>query len=228
MRASAWFRCFVPAPPNLRAGAGILLAVVMVAGFGAPGRAQSPLATPAPTPKPGGFFLFRSPQRPVAQTIPRQPGAVVSQAVYDAATPDNTHVIVSIGRQRVFLYSGDQVAIDSPISSGKKGHSTPQGHFHILVKEPNHFSNIYGNFCDRSGRVVRSGVSSVIDSAPSGTHFIGAPMKWFMRLTETGVGMHIGILPGYPASHGCIRLPADMAPLIYQKVRVGTSVTVEE
>ena len=76
--------------------------------------------------------------------------------------------------------------------------------------------------------MVRSGVSAVIDSAPAGTHFIGAPMKWFMRLTDQGVGMHIGILPGYAASHGCVRLPAEIAPLIYQKVRVGTAVTVEE
>ena len=53
-------------------------------------------------------------------------------------------------------------------------------------------------------------------------------MKWFCRLTDTGVGFHIGILPGYPASHGCIRLPEDIAPLIYQKVKVGTPVRVEK
>jgi lipoprotein-anchoring transpeptidase ErfK/SrfK len=52
-------------------------------------------------------------------------------------------------------------------------------------------------------------------------------MKWFCRLTNGGVGFHIGILPGYPASHGCIRLPADIAPLIYQKVKVGTLAVVE-
>jgi lipoprotein-anchoring transpeptidase ErfK/SrfK len=52
-------------------------------------------------------------------------------------------------------------------------------------------------------------------------------MKWFCRLTWNGVGMHVGILPGYPASHGCVRLPADIAPLIYQKVKIGTPVTIE-
>ena len=56
----------------------------------------------------------------------------------------------------------------------------------------------------------------------------GAPMRYFCRLTDEGVGMHIGILPGYPASHGCIRLPENIAPLIYSKVRVGTSVRVED
>ena len=53
-------------------------------------------------------------------------------------------------------------------------------------------------------------------------------MKFFMRLTDGGVGMHIGILPGYAASHGCVRLPAEIAPLIYARVKVGTSVRVEE
>jgi lipoprotein-anchoring transpeptidase ErfK/SrfK len=73
---------------------------------------------------------------------------------------------------------------------------------------------------------VRAGVSAQIDAAPSGTHFAGAAMKWFMRLTEDGVGMHIGILPGYPASHGCIRMPPDGAKLFYDHVKVGTPVDV--
>ena len=232
MKVFAWFRRFRPDPPRLGTMCAMLVGLAFM-GIGASARAQSglaplPTATPTPLPRSGGFFLFRAPQRPVQQAIPMQPGPLISQGLYDAANPDDTHVIVSISRQRVFLYSGNQVVIDSPISSGKKGHTTPEGHWHILVKEPSHYSNIYGNFCDRTGRIVRSGVSEKIDSAPSGTHFVGAPMKWFMRLTDGGVGMHIGILPGYAASHGCVRLPAEIAPLIYQKVKVGTAVTVEE
>ncbi len=233
MTALPWYRRFCPASlrPG-RVGGIVLLGLTALAACVPTARAQTglvPLVTPTPTPPPRtGFFLFRAPQRPIVQAIPRQPGPLISQAVYDAANPDTTHVIVSLARQRVFLFNGDQVAIDSPISSGKRGHTTPSGHFHILVKEPSHYSNIYGNFCDRDHRVVRGGVSAVIDSAPAGTHFEGAPMRWFMRLTDQGVGMHIGILPGYAASHGCVRLPAEIAPLIYQKVRVGTAVTVEE
>jgi lipoprotein-anchoring transpeptidase ErfK/SrfK len=120
---------------------------------------------------------------------------------------------------------GDKVYIDTPISSGKRGHETPQGSFRVQEKDPDHRSSIYGDFVDRGGRTVRSGISSQIDSAPSGTHYKGASMKWFCRL-HGGVGMHVGILPGYPASHGCIRLPSDIAPLIYQKVKVGTPATV--
>ena len=123
---------------------------------------------------------------------------------------------------------GNRVAVDSPISSGRHNGWTPKGSFRILEKDPNHFSNLYGNFVDGTGSVVRSGVSSKIDSAPSGTHFRGAPMKFFMRLTPQGVGMHAGILPGYPASHGCIRLPVEMARVIYGKVLLDTPVTVGE
>ena len=175
-----------------------------------------------------GFFLFRAPQRPVAQAIPLQPAPVINQAVYNSLNPETSRVVVSLPKQRIYLLGpGNDVAIDAPVSSGRAGHTTPTGSFHILEKASEHFSNIYGNFIDRDGRVVRSGVSARIDSAPSGTHFEGAPMLWFMRLTDGGVGMHIGILPGYAASHGCVRLPSSVAPLIYQKVKVGTSVRVE-
>lgn len=188
-----------------------------------------PYRTPAPAPQPHGFFLFRAPQRPVVQAIPLQEGPRVSQALLALpAPPSDVHVTVSLSRQRVYLFYGNDVVIDSPVSSGKVGHATPTGRFPILVKEPAHFSNIYGNFVDKTGRVVRSGVSEKIDTAPSGTHFEGAPMRWFMRLTNGGVGMHIGILPGYAASHGCVRLPAEIAPLIYDRVKVGTVVTVQD
>ena len=159
--------------------------------------------------------------------INRQPKAIVNKDLADVINPENSRAIVSISKQRLYLMTGDQIYIDSPISSGKAGHSTPQGNFSIMEKDADHRSSIYGNFVDRNGRVVRSGISSKIDSAPSGTRYQGAPMKWFCRLTGTGVGFHIGILPGYPASHGCIRLPEDIAPLIYQKVKVGTRVRVE-
>jgi lipoprotein-anchoring transpeptidase ErfK/SrfK len=97
----------------------------------------------------------------------------------------------------------------------------------VLQKDPDHRSSIYGDFVDGGGRVVRSGISSQADSAPSGTHYVGASMRWFCRLTNSGVGMHVGILPGYAASHGCVRLPSDIAPLIYQKVKLGTPAVIE-
>ena len=193
-----------------------LLAAALACGLSA-----NALADPATT------SLFGRKMTKPAGLINRQPKAVVNKDLADVINPENSRAIVSLSKQRIYLMTGDQVYIDSPISSGKRGHSTPQGNFSILEKDADHRSSIYGNFVDRKGRVVRSGISSKIDSAPSGTRYQGAPMKWFCRLTGTGVGFHIGILPGYPASHGCIRLPEDIAPLIYQKVKVGTRVRVE-
>jgi lipoprotein-anchoring transpeptidase ErfK/SrfK len=160
------------------------------------------------------------------QLIAKQTPPVVNNNVLAQMTPDNASVLVSLSRQRAYVYAGNQLAIDTPISSGKKAGFTPTGSFTIIHKDPNHRSNIYGNFLDSRGRVVRGGVSARIDSAPSGTHFEGAPMFYFMRLTSEGVGMHIGILPGYPASHGCIRMPAEIAPQIYARVKLGTPVQV--
>ena len=185
-------------------------------GLSASARAQ---ASNAPPPRPKMTMP--------AKLISRQQPGIVNKDLANVITPENSRAIVSLSKQRLYLMTGDQIYIDSPVSSGKAGHTTPAGHWSVLEKDPNHRSSVYGNFVDRSGRVVRGGISSKIDSAPSGTHYEGAPMKWFCRLTQTGVGFHIGILPGYPASHGCIRLPADIAPMIYSKVRVGTKVVVE-
>ena len=164
--------------------------------------------------------------RKPAELIRKQEPMKVNQNLLKQATTDNTHIVVSIPKQRAYLMIGEDIVTDAPVSSGKRGHESPRGHMRILEKDPNHHSSLYGDFVDRSGRVVRAGVSARIDAAPSGTHFAGAAMKWFLRLTEDGVGMHIGILPGYPASHGCVRESVDGAKLFYDRVKVGTPVDV--
>ena len=192
-------------------------ALLILAALACSVSAQIRLFGPKPTPQP---------MRKASDLIRRQEPVKINQSLLKEATPDNVHVVVSLPKQRAFLMIGDQIVIDSPISSGKRGHSSPTGNFSVLEKDPNHRSNIYGDFVDRSGRTVRAGVSAKIDAAPSGTHYVGASMKWFMRLTAEGIGMHIGILPGYPASHGCIRMPSDGAKLFYDHVKVGTPVDV--
>ena len=166
--------------------------------------------------------------RSAVELLHKQDPPVISARLMDQVTPANAHVVISLSRQRAYLMVDEITALDTPISSGKAAKPTPKGRFTILEKDPNHYSSIYGNFVDSRGRIIRGGVSAKIDSAPAGTHFEGAPMKWFMRLTNEGVGMHVGILPGYAASHGCVRLPADIAPKIYEKVRVGTPVEIAD
>jgi lipoprotein-anchoring transpeptidase ErfK/SrfK len=180
-----------------------------------------PQNRPKPSPTPV------QPMKKASELISKQPPMSTNNAVLARVTPDNSHVIVSLAKQRAYLMTGDEIAIDSPISSGKRGHTSPNGSFSVLEKDKDHRSNIYGDYVDSSGRVVRGGISSQIDSAPSGTHYVGASMKWFMRLTSGGVGMHVGILPGYPASHGCIRMPEPAAAQFYSHVKVGTPVRVD-
>jgi len=172
------------------------------------------------------FNLFGPKMKKPNEMISKQAPLKVNKKLLAQASQENTHIVVSIPKQRAFLMIGNDVVADGPISSGKRGHETPQGHFSVMEKDPNHHSSIYGDFVDSSGRVVRAGVSAQIDSAPSGTHFAGAPMLWFLRLTSEGVGMHIGILPGYPASHGCVRESVDGAKLFYDNAKVGTPVDV--
>lgn len=172
-----------------------------------------------PTPKP-------SKQKAASELISTQAKPKVVPRVLEKANAENSRVFVSLGQQRAYLMVGDEIAIDSPISSGKRAGMTPKGSFTVLEKDKDHRSNIYGNFVNSRGQVVRGGVSTRVDSAPSGTKFQGAPMLYFMRLTWQGVGMHVGHLPGYPASHGCIRMPLDIAPLFYERVKLGTPVVV--
>lgn len=184
-------------------------------------KAKQPPNLPKPSPTP------TQPMKKASELISKQVGISTNNEILQKVTPDNAHVIVSLAKQRAYLMIGDEIAIDSPISSGKRGHTTPNGSFSVLEKDKDHRSNIYGDYKDSSGRTVRGGVSAQIDSAPSGTHFVGASMKWFMRLTGEGVGMHVGILPGYPASHGCIRMPEPAAAQFYSHVKVGTPVRVD-
>jgi lipoprotein-anchoring transpeptidase ErfK/SrfK len=170
--------------------------------------------------------LFGPKMKKPGELIQKQAPMKVNQDLLKQATPENTRIVVSISKQRAYLMIGEEIVADAPVSSGKRGHESPRGHMRVLEKDPNHHSTLYGDFVDGSGRIVRGGVSARIDSAPSGTHFAGAAMKWFLRLTEDGVGMHIGILPGYPASHGCIRESVDGAKLFYDHAKVGTPVDV--
>ena len=87
--------------------------------------------------------------------------------------------------------------------------------------------------CDKNARDVddvgeeKENVELGKDPKPPGTHFKGAPMPFFMRIVG-GVGMHAGYLPGYPASHGCIRMPQFMAENFFKSVSVGTPVTITD
>jgi len=134
-------------------------------------------------------------------------------------------ITIDLSDQKAFFYKGDTLVGISRVSTGKSGYSTPTGNYRVTQKNADHRSNLYGSYVDSYGNVVVANVDVRKDRRPPGTHFRGAPMPYFMRFNG-GIGMHAGYLPGYPASHGCVRMPRQMASLFYEHVNTGTPVKV--
>jgi lipoprotein-anchoring transpeptidase ErfK/SrfK len=168
----------------------------------------------------------QAPAKTAKDLIRKQEPLRVVPELYLKATAENTRIVINLATQRAYLMVGTEACIDSPMSSGKKPAPTLPGTFAVLEKIKNHQSATYGNFVDKMQRVVRSGVSMKLDAAPAGSRYVSIPMPHFCRFTETGFGIHGGFLPGYPAAHGSIRVPDDVARYIYEKVRVGTPIEI--
>jgi lipoprotein-anchoring transpeptidase ErfK/SrfK len=134
-------------------------------------------------------------------------------------------VKISLGEQKAYFYKSGQLVGISQLSTGREGMGTTTGSFKIIQKDQNHVSSQFGDYVDSADNVVVANVDVGKDPKPPGTHFKGAPMPYFMRIVG-GTGMHAGYLPGYPASHGCIRMPEFMAENFFRNVSVGTPVTV--
>lgn len=179
-------------------------------------------------PSGGGFFSLLSIGTSSRQYKSEGHEIYVNQALLPALDPSNAKIEVDLSDQRARVYREDGphkvLVIETQISSGKSGHATPTGTFRIGEKLEQKQSTLYGTWVDRGGNAV--GGSSEVGRRPSGaSHFVGADMPYWMRING-GIGLHVGIVPDYPASHGCIRVPASVQPLIFSKVGVGTPVTV--
>lgn len=116
----------------------------------------------------------------------------------DAATSDPVRIVINVAEQRAYVYRGEALIAATAISTGKSGKDTPSGTFTILQKKIDHKSNLYNS----------------------------APMPFMQRLTWDGIAIHAGKNPGFPASHGCIRVPMAFAKKLYGITTVGTTVTV--
>jgi lipoprotein-anchoring transpeptidase ErfK/SrfK len=143
--------------------------------------------------------------RPTPSAQPRRNSRKNSAGKHEAAQketgakPQGPLIIaISIDKQKVRVYDSNGLFAESPVSTGMKGHSTPMGVFSVIQKHKFHHSNIYS----------------------------GAPMPYMQRITWSGVAMHAGVLPGYPASHGCIRMPMAFAVKMWNWTRMGARVVV--
>jgi lipoprotein-anchoring transpeptidase ErfK/SrfK len=135
-------------------------------------------------------------------------------------------IVVSLKAQEAYLYRAGHRTASSRISSGREGYRSPVGRFQVIRKDEDHRSSVYGDFVDNSGRVVRANVDSRRDRKPPHSHFVGAPMPYFLEFSP-GYGLHQGYLPGEPASHGCIRMPYWKARQFYKAAHLGTLVVIK-
>src|SRR5712672_205425 len=146
---------------------------------------------------------FYRPVQPMPQRRHRARRSIDKKAVAaekdTVAKPVGPLIIsISIEKQRVRVYDSNGFFAEAPVSTGMKGHPTPMGVFSIIQKHKLHHSNIYS----------------------------GAPMPYMQPITSSGVAMHAGVLPGYPASHGCIRLPTAFAIKMWNWTKMGARVII--
>ncbi len=144
----------------------------------------------------------------------------------DSAT-GSALIKINRAQQKAFFYKGGTLVGVSRISSGTEDHGTPAGSYKISQKSKDHKSSVYGVIKDKAtGQMVNDNADIRVNKAGPGQIFYHAPMPNFMRFNG-GIGMHTGYLPGYAASHGCIRMPHEMSTRFFENVQVGTPVIVE-
>ena len=148
----------------------------------------------------------------------------VAASLASAQSPPSSAIEIDLQEQTAYLIRNGRAVLSTPISSGRHGYLTETGRFKVIEKERNHYSNIYGKIVDARGRTVVAD-ADVDMPVPRGGKFVPAPMQYFIRF-DGATGMHAGHLPGYAASHGCVRLPKEKAIAFFQAVEVGTPVTV--
>jgi lipoprotein-anchoring transpeptidase ErfK/SrfK len=147
-----------------------------------------------------GYYRPGSPMQPPRQRARRHSAKKEAAAEKETgAKPQGPLIIsVSISKQQVKIYDANGFFAEAPVSTGMRGHGTPMGVFSVIQKHKWHHSNIYS----------------------------GAPMPYMQRITWSGVAMHAGVLPGYPASHGCIRMPTAFAIKMWNWTKMGARVLV--
>ena len=147
-----------------------------------------------------GYYRRPGPTFPQRRQKPRRHQAKKIEAPEkESAKPQGPLIIaISIEKQNLKIYDANGFFAETPISTGMRGHPTPMGVFSVIQKHKLHHSNIYS----------------------------GAPMPYMQRITWSGVAMHAGVLPGYPASHGCIRMPMAFAVKMWNWTKMGARVVV--
>lgn len=173
-----------------------------------------------------------SDQMEVRAAVPVKPGQHPESPLYEwhgGQLAGPLAVRISLAEQKAYLTRGGQPAGWTYVATGRPSHPTPRGRFSVTEKKRDKHSNKYGMIVSSSGAIVNGNATVGVSRVPAGGRYVPAAMPCWMRLTSYGVGMHAGPIPdpGYPASHGCIRLPSAMAETLFEIATIGTPVLIE-
>lgn len=137
---------------------------------------------------------------PKPPPVPKEPPppAMITPPPVESVLQSGTLIVISKKSQAMYVFSDGELWASTPVSTGKRRHETPSGVFPILQKRKFHRSNIYS----------------------------GAPMPYMQRLTWSGIALHAGWVPGYPASHGCVRVPRDFAQALFKLTNASATTVV--
>jgi len=135
-------------------------------------------------------------------------------------------ILIELREQQAYLYKGMSEVASSRISTGREGYNTPLGRFRVIRKDEDHRSSVYGYYADEDDNPVEDNIDIRKDKKPPGCHFVGASMPYFLEFAP-GYGLHAGYLPGFPASHGCVRMPYWKARQFFNTADVGTLVVIK-
>lgn len=137
-------------------------------------------------------------------------------------------IVIDTKLQQAQYYVGSTLVGQTTISTGTEGRNTPLGRYKILSKDKNHVSSTYGELRSKAtDQVVEASFTRGSRPIPVGAYYKGAAMTNGMQLTTSGIWMHEGFVTAAPESHGCIRLPADMAEKFFEATPVGTPVIIK-
>lgn len=149
-------------------------------------------------------------------------------ALIGKAAANNTAVEIALREQRGLLLVDGAIAMDFAVATGRSSYPTPKGSYRILDKKKVYASNLYGRIVGSDGATIVEDADTRAHAVPEGATFVGSPMPYWMRMTATGLGMHVGYVPGHrPASHGCIRLKRETATELFGLLGVGAPVKVD-
>lgn len=163
-----------------------------------------------------------------APPVPKKASRIMYQW-HDDGGPGELRVSISLSEQIATFYRGDREIGWSYVATGKEGRGTRPGSYNVTEKIADKHSNKYGWIENEIGEVTDDDASPG-DPLEPGERYMPAPMPYWMRLTSYGIGMHVGKIPqpGEPASHGCIRMPEEFVPTLFNEVKVGTPVKITD